>query len=181
MMIHLPSHAWRLVGAMDRRLPISRGRSMVRRRIAPPYKPTPHHLTTARRQRGTAAAVAPHIHARLPAVERAWDDKWRVLCIETSALGSRWMRRYSSGATAGTYAYSSTSGRRIPSTSPHATTPAYPSLTHLGGPRRNKHPANQGKVVESTANRHEFIHQTGFPSRPCPHVTGEPGYSGRIS
>jgi hypothetical protein len=179
--IALSSHAWRLVGAIDRRLPISRGRSMVRRSKAPPYKPTHHHLTTAPRQRGTTAAVAPHIHARLPAVERAWDDKWRVLCIETSALGSRWMRRYSSGATAGTYAYSSTSGRRIPSTSPHATTPAYLSLTRLGGPRRNKHPANQGKVVESPANRHEFIHQTGFPSRPCPHVTGEPGYSGRIS
>ena len=25
------------------------------------------------------------------------------------------------------------------------------------------------------------IHSSGFPSRPCPHVTGEPGYSGRIS
>ena len=100
---------WRLVGAVDRSLPISRGRSMVRRSKAPPYKPNHHHLTTAPRQRGTTAAVAPHIHARLPAVERAWDDGWRVRCIETSALGERWMRRYSSGATAGTYAYPSTS------------------------------------------------------------------------
>lgn len=37
-------------------------------------------------------------------------------------------------------------------------------LTHLGGPRRNhKHPAEQGRLVESTANRHEFIHQQAFP------------------
>jgi hypothetical protein len=175
--IALSSHAWRLVGAIDRRLPISRGRSMVRRSKAPPYKPTHHHLTTAPRQRGTTAAVAPHIHARLPAVERAWDDKWRVRCVETYALGSRWMRRYLSGATAGTYAYPSTSARGISSTSPHAATPAYP-LT------QPKHLANQGKVVESTANRHEFnsfITPSGFPSRPCPHVTGEPGYSRRIS
>jgi hypothetical protein len=33
------SHAWRLVGAVDRSPPISRGRSMVRRRIAPLIRP----------------------------------------------------------------------------------------------------------------------------------------------
>lgn len=166
----LSSHAWRLVGAMDRRLPISRGRSMVRRSKAPPYKPNHHHLTTAPRQRGTTAAVAPHIHARLPAVERAWDDRWRVRCIETSALGERWMRRYSSGATAGTYAYPSTSARGISSTSPLATTPAYPlraSADHdeTETPCKPKAKRRWNRQPTDTNPIHSSLHQAFPPAR----------------
>jgi len=129
---------------------------------------------SARRQRGTTAAVAPHIHARLPAVERAWDDRWRVPCIETSALGSRWMRRFSSGARAGTYAHASTSGQGI---NLDFTTSNNAGRYHA--PRRNttKHTASQSGGVDSQPTRNH----SDFPSRPCPHVTGEPGYIRRIS
>lgn len=163
----LSSHAWRLVGAMDRRLPISRGRSMVRRSKAPPYKPTHHHLTTAPRQRGMTAAVAPHIHARLPAVERAWDDGWRVRCIETSALGR--------GGCAVTHL-----GRRPALT---LTLPPqreeYPRLHHSQqrrhipcAPRRTttkpKHPANprQSGGVDGQPTRNQFIHHSNRLSLP---------------
>lgn len=73
-----PWHAWRLVGAVDRTPPISRGRSMVRRSVAPLIRPPSRPLSDGE-------APPPRIPARLPAVGRAWEQQWRVPCSRRAA------------------------------------------------------------------------------------------------
>lgn len=135
-----------------------------------PLLTTQVHLATARRQRGTTAAAAPHLHPRLPAVERAWDDKWRVLCIEnirTRLVVEAPFLIWGVGRHLRLPFHLSARNNLDFTTRNNAGI----SLTHLGGPRRH-HNTLQTKAKwwsrQPTDTNPLFIHHQAFPPARVP-------------
>lgn len=146
---------------------------MVRRSKAPPYKPTPHHPSPphhcAAPTGNDGRSGAPYTSC-LPAVKRAWDDKWRVLCIgniRTRLVVEAPFLIWGVGR-----------HLRLPfhlsaRNNLDFTTRNNPgiSLTHLGGPRRNQNTL-QTKAKwwsrQPTDTNLLFIHHQAFPPARVP-------------